>query len=60
MAPQSRQFIELDDFPGLITNMTGGEVPPAAAEICYNLICNRVGELTSRPGYLPIICEDDQ
>lgn len=59
MAPQSRQFIELDDFPGLFTNLDGSQTPPAAAAVLTNLLPNRVGEMTSRPGLQPVVFEDE-
>ena len=59
MAPQSRQFLELDDFPGLMTNLDGASTPPAAAAVMTNLTPNRVGEMTSRPGYVPVTFEDE-
>lgn len=59
MAPQSKQYVELDDFPGLVTNADGSQISPASADICYNLICNRIGEITSRPGFVTVTCEDD-
>lgn len=59
MAPTSKQYIELDDFPGLVTNLDGSSIPPAAASIQLNLLPNRVGELTGRPGLAVVSFEDD-
>jgi hypothetical protein len=50
MAPQPRNFTEIGDFPGLVTNADGPDVPSGAAEVQINLMSNRVGELTTRPG----------
>lgn len=60
MAPQARQNVLIDDFPGLVTNQDGGSVPPGAAQVMTNWNCNRVGEITSRPGYVPVTFEDDE
>lgn len=59
MAPISRQYTELDDFPGLVTNFDGGSIPPGAASVQTNLLPNRVGELCSRPGLGVVTFEED-
>lgn len=59
MKPVDRSYIELDDFPGLVTNLDGSATPPAAGAIVHNLIVNRVGEMTSRPGYVPVTFEGE-
>lgn len=54
-----KQWIDIGDFPGLVTNADGGGVPPGAAEEQINLMSNRVGELTSRPGLIQVTFEDE-
>lgn len=59
MSPNTNKWLEIGDFPGLVTNADGGGVPPGAAEEQINLMSNRVGELTSRPGLLLVTFEDE-
>lgn len=59
MKPVDRNYIELDDFPGLVTNLDGSQTPPAAGAVVKNLNVNRVGEITSRPGFVPVVFEDE-
>lgn len=59
MAPQARSNVVIDDFPGLVTNQDGSTIPPGAGQVLTNFMCNRIGEITTRPGYVAVTFEDD-
>lgn len=59
MKPDARNYIEVNDFVGLMTNADGGEVPPGASELQTNFMSNRVGEMTGRPGVIECTFEDE-
>lgn len=59
MAPAPRNYTEITDFPGLVSNADGSEVPPGAADEQVNLMSHKVGELTARPGLIPVTFEDE-
>lgn len=59
MSPTPRQYAEIGDFPGLTTNADGPDIPPGAALEQVNMMSNRKGELTARPGLLPVLFEDE-
>lgn len=51
--PVSRAGVEINDFPGLMTNMAPAALPdaPGGATEQVNLTCVRMGEMRVRPGY---------
>lgn len=59
MAPLPRNYTDIGDFPGLVTNADGPEIPTGAADVQINLMSNRVGELTARPGLTQVQFEGE-
>jgi hypothetical protein len=57
MSPQPKSFTDISDFVGLVTNAEGDSLPPSAADKQTNLMSNRIGELTSRPGIIQVTFE---
>ena len=52
--------LEISDFVGLMTNADGSEVPASAAQRQTNFMSNRLGEITSRPGIIECVFEDEE
>lgn len=52
-APRDRNFVQIPDWPGLVTNTgpTGSGVQSGAAREQVNLAANVPGELVTRDGY---------
>ena len=59
MSPQPKTFTDMADFVGLVTNAEGDSLPPSAADKQTNLMSNRIGELTSRPGLVQVTFEGE-
>lgn len=53
--PKSR--IELKEFPGISVSVDEFDLPPGVAAEQINVRSDRVGELTSRGGMLPVTFE---
>jgi hypothetical protein len=59
MAELARQAVEVDDFPGMVTNMDDMDLPKGAASAQVNACSQKPGVLTVRLGYLKVAFEND-
>lgn len=60
MSPVARDYVSMESFAGLVTNIDGGEeMPVGAMEWQTNLMCRRPGLLETRPGLITVIFEDN-
>lgn len=44
----------IDDYPGWMPNLDPGALPSGASPIQINLVCNKVGKMTTRRGIRPM------
>lgn len=58
MGQPARVTLELNDFPGLVTNMDDHEIPEGAGQIQTNAVCLKVSQLAVRKGYREVVFEN--
>lgn len=56
--PTPRASVELKDFPGMVDSVAGEDVPEGATEVQVNLVCTKMGEISTRRGYRVVTFED--
>lgn len=59
MAEQARAAVEVQDFPGMMTNMDDSDLPEGAASQQVNACSQKPGLLTVRLGYKVVAFEND-
>lgn len=47
--------LPIQDFPGLVTNVSPHDVPPGGTVVQINAACIKPGELTVRGGYREVV-----
>lgn len=59
MAKPPKESVAVKDFPGLGTKQDPDDLPPGGAVIQVNFMSSRPGQLRVRPGYRPLVFEEN-
>jgi len=59
MAKLAREGMIVTEFPGLLTGPDATDLPAGGAVLQDNVMSAHEGELRSRPGYRPVVFEEE-
>lgn len=58
MPQQAPAKLEIVDFPGLVTNVDPSHAKPGSAAVQVNITSAKLAMLETRPGFLPVVFEE--